>query len=157
LELLRFVEVDLVIRDGAARGYGEFQAALRRLVPHARIIALGAADADLDADSVLPSETSAQELEAAVQRAVQRSRLDHEVATLRARAGTALATPAPGMAGGSAADPSWDSAALARVLKEVTRVFAIGFDLPRALDVFLDAIAELLRPSRMALLLPDDP
>src|SRR5215510_13341714 len=70
LELLRFVEVDLVIRDGAARGYGEFQAALRRLVPHARIIALGATGADLDADSVLPSETSAQELEAAVQSAV---------------------------------------------------------------------------------------
>ena len=45
--------------------------------------------------------------------------------------------------------------AFARVLKEFTGAFAAGFDLPRALEMFLDAIGELVRPTRMALLLPD--
>ena len=40
------------------------------------------------------------------------------------------------------------------MLKEFTRAFAAGFDLPRALEMFLDAIGELVRPTRMALLLP---
>ena len=156
LDLLRFVEVDLVVRDSATRGYAEFRAALRRLVPHARMLALGSADPDLDADAVLAADASPHEFEAAVHRAVEGSRLDREVAALRARVDAASASAGSG-ALATAADPSWDSAALARVLKEVTRVFAIGFDLPRALDVFLDAIAELVRPSRMALLLPDEP
>jgi hypothetical protein len=42
------------------------------------------------------------------------------------------------------------------VLKEFSRVIAAGFDLPRVLDMFLDAIGELLRSTRTALLLPDE-
>ncbi|MBI4246462.1 MAG: GAF domain-containing protein, partial [Candidatus Rokubacteria bacterium] len=37
-----------------------------------------------------------------------------------------------------------------------SRVFAAGFDLPRVTEMFLDAIAELLRPTRLALLTPDE-
>src|SRR5207245_2880054 len=53
------------------------------------------------------------------------------------------------------ADEPWEGAAFARVLKEFTRAFAAGFDLRRALEMFLDAIGDLVRPTRMALLLPD--
>jgi nitrogen fixation/metabolism regulation signal transduction histidine kinase len=42
------------------------------------------------------------------------------------------------------------------VLKEFSRVIAAGFHLPRVLDMFLDAVGELLRPTRSALLLPDE-
>ena len=41
------------------------------------------------------------------------------------------------------------------MLRGFTGVLAAGFDLPRALGMFLDAIGELVRPTRMALLLPD--
>src|SRR5207244_11527190 len=36
-----------------------------------------------------------------------------------------------------------------------TRAFAAGSHLPRVLEMFLDAIGELVRPTRTALLLPD--
>jgi nitrogen fixation/metabolism regulation signal transduction histidine kinase len=46
--------------------------------------------------------------------------------------------------------------ALSRVLKGFSRLFAAGFDLPRAREMFLDGIGELLRPARSAVLLPDE-
>ena len=39
--------------------------------------------------------------------------------------------------------------------KEFAKALAAGFDLPRVLDLFLDAVAELARPSRSAILLAD--
>src|SRR4029450_8326507 len=76
-------------------------------------------------------------------------RLTREITALR----SSLAPEARGVM--AAPDqPGW-GAASARVLKEFTRAFAAGFDLPRALEMFLDAIGDLVRPTRMALLLPD--
>ncbi|HVG78722.1 MAG TPA: GAF domain-containing protein, partial [Patescibacteria group bacterium] len=45
--------------------------------------------------------------------------------------------------------------ALSRVLRGITGGLAAGFDLPRVLGMFLDAIAELVHPTRSAVLLPD--
>ena len=39
--------------------------------------------------------------------------------------------------------------------KEFAKALAAGFDLPRVLDQFLDGVAELVRPSRAAILLAD--
>ena len=44
---------------------------------------------------------------------------------------------------------------MARLLRGFTGVLAAGFDVPRALGMFLDSIGELVRPTRMALLRPD--
>jgi PAS domain S-box-containing protein len=44
---------------------------------------------------------------------------------------------------------------LARVLKAFSRVLAAGFDLRRVLETFLDAIGDVVRATRMAVLLPD--
>src|SRR2546426_11002997 len=55
----------------------------------------------------------------------------------------------------AAGETSWDSAALARVLRAFSRVFAAGFALRRVLDTFLEAIGDLVRPTRVAVLLPD--
>src|SRR2546422_957545 len=52
-------------------------------------------------------------------------------------------------------ETSWDNAALARVLKAFSRVFAAGFDLRRVLDTFLEAIGDVVRPTRVAVLLPE--
>ncbi|MGH7276570.1 MAG: GAF domain-containing protein, partial [Candidatus Rokuibacteriota bacterium] len=71
-----------------------------------------------------------------------------EVAALRASAGAGALAPPAGV------EEPWEGVALARVLKEFTRAFAAGFDLPRVLDMFLDAIGELVRSTRAALLLP---
>src|SRR5262249_15555887 len=42
------------------------------------------------------------------------------------------------------------------VVREFTRLLAAGFDLPRALETFLDGVGKLVRPARSALLLPDE-
>src|SRR5207253_6685520 len=47
------------------------------------------------------------------------------------------------------------SQALTQVAKEFAKALAAGFDLPRVLDLFLDAVAEMVRPSRSAILLAD--
>src|SRR5581483_6327677 len=89
----------------------------------------------------------ARELELIMRQAAERNRLARELAVLRAEA-----TPsAPVGASGGV-----DGAALARVLKELGRMLAAGFDLPRMAEMFLDAVGELLRPTRSALLLPDE-
>jgi two-component system, NtrC family, sensor histidine kinase AtoS len=51
---------------------------------------------------------------------------------------------------------SESSSASVQLLKGFTRLLAAGFDLPRTLEMFLDGVNEFLRPSRLALLLPDD-
>ena len=51
--------------------------------------------------------------------------------------------------------PEASSHALAQVAKEFAKALAAGFDLPRVLNLFLDAVAEMVRPSRSAILLAD--
>jgi PAS domain S-box-containing protein len=50
-------------------------------------------------------------------------------------------------------DPSRE---LNQVAKEFAKALAAGFDLPRVIDLFLDAVSELARPSRSAILLAED-
>ena len=47
-------------------------------------------------------------------------------------------------------------AALGTVLKEMGKLLAAHFDIERVVEFFLDAIAELVRPGRVALLLADE-
>jgi nitrogen fixation/metabolism regulation signal transduction histidine kinase len=56
------------------------------------------------------------------------------------------------------AELAWDAGAreLTQVAKEFAKALAAGFDLPRVLDLFLDAVSELARPSRSAILLSED-
>ena len=61
---------------------------------------------------------------------------------------------APGPPTGEGESP-WDSVAMARVLKGFTGMLAAGFDVPRAMGLFLESIGELVRPTRVALLRPD--
>jgi PAS domain S-box-containing protein len=149
LKMLGLVEVDLVVHD--ARGAADlrsFAGALRATAPSALLLAIaGRAEDDELVDFRLAEDFTARELELVMRQAAERNRLARELAVLRAEA-----TPsAPVGASGGV-----DGAALARVLKELGRMLAAGFDLPRMTEMFLDAVGELLRPTRSALLLPDE-
>jgi PAS domain S-box-containing protein len=152
LKTLRLVEVDLVVRDGArGRDLTSFVARLRPVAPAALVIAIAPEEDDVAAaDLALPEQFTEHDLEMALRHAVDRQRLIREVAGLRAQ----LSAPSP------LVDPPHDMAAsdrsIGRVLKEFSRLLAAGFDLPRVLELFLDALGELLRPTRAAVLLPDE-
>jgi PAS domain S-box-containing protein len=153
LKTLRLVDIELVVRDrvGPPGALRAFITAVRETAGSAVTIAIGPDADDLDApDFTIPEGFTERDLEAACRHAAERQRLLTELALLRAQGASAPArVPA-------ASDPerSSDGAVLARVLKEFSRMFATGFDLPSALEVFLNAIGELVRPTRMALLLP---
>jgi nitrogen-specific signal transduction histidine kinase len=151
LRLARYVDVDLVVRDAreSGRGVRELAAGLRDATPGALLILVGAADEEeVPVEVTMPADFTQRDVDMAVARALEKQRLIREVTTLRARA----APPADAMR----MDSAWDGMTLARTMKELARAFAAGFDLPRMLEMFLDAVGELVRPARAALLLPDD-
>ncbi len=153
LKTLRLVDVDAVFRESRrpAPELGPFVAAVKSLRPTAMVVAIGAPEEESEAaDLTLPAAFGQRDLDAVIRQITDRRRLLYEVATLRAQ----LAASRP--AEGAGANAVAESPRAARILKEFTRVLAAGFDLPRMLDMFLDAIGELLRPSRSALLLLDD-
>lgn len=153
LKTLRLIDIDVVLRDstGPARGLEAFVAAVRGTAPATLTIAVGPHEDEVEsADFVLAAGFAPRELESVLRHATEKQGLVREVQTLRAQA---TAPPAPATTGG---DVSSDGVALARALKEFTSLFAAGFDLPRVLDMFLNAIGELVRPTRSAILLPDN-
>src|SRR5258705_7858315 len=152
LKTLRLIDIDVILRGGAglARDLESFVARVKELAPSALTVAIGATGDETDvADFWLPVTFTQRELDGALRRVTDKVRLTHEITALR----SSLASEGPGVTAGP--DEPWAGAAFARVLKEFTRAFAAGFDLPRALEMFLDAIGELVRPTRMALLMPD--
>lgn len=152
LKTLRLIDIDFVIREGASSlgNLAAFLAEARAIVPGALTVIVGPAEGHEEvADFVIPRSFSRQDVEVTLRRAAEKQDLTREVARLRAASPSRTTTPAP------TTEPTWNEGALPRVLRQFARVFAAGFDLPRVLEMFLDAVAELLRPARIALLLPD--
>src|SRR5206468_4153563 len=150
LKTLRLIEIDVVVRGGVGmpRDVESFVARVRAIAPSALTVVIAATAQDAEvADFALPLTFTQRELDGMLRRVIDKLRLTREITALR----SSLAPEVPGTAAGP--DEPWEGAAFARVLKEFTRAFAAGFDLPRALEMFLDAIGELVRPTRMALLL----
>ena len=152
LKTLRLVEIDLVLRDsaGPAGALSTFVSGARDVAPGALVVAVGAAgEEEATADFMVPDGFTTRELDTVLRHALDKQRLMREVKMLRFPS-----TPLPA-ARAAADETSWDNAALARVLKAFSRVFAAGFDLRRVLDTFLEAIGDVIRPTRVAVLLPD--
>src|SRR6267142_2055114 len=152
LKTLWLIDIDVILRGGAGlpQELEAFIARVKEASPAALTVAIGApGDETAAADFALPLTFGQRELDGALRHVADRLRLTREVAALRSSV-TPRGAGAP-----TGADEPWEGAAFARVLKEFTRAFAAGFDLPRALEMFLDAIGELVRPTRMALLMPD--
>src|SRR5262245_1056229 len=151
LKTLRLIDIDFIVRGGPGllQGLEMFIARVKEVSPSALTVVVGApGDDTAAADFVLLPTFGQRELEGALRHVTDKLRLTREVAALRSDL-TPRAVGAP-----TGPDQPWEGAAFARVLKEFTRAFAAGFDLPRALEMFLDATGELVRPTRMALLLP---
>ena len=154
LKTLRLVEIDLVLRDsaGPAGALSTFVSGARDVAPSALVVAVGAAgEEEAAADFMVPDGFTTRELDAVLRHALEKQRLVREIKMLR----TPSSAPHTPTRGGAGEETSWDNAALARVLKAFSRVFAAGFDLRRVLDTFLEAIGDVVRPTRVAVLLPD--
>jgi PAS domain S-box-containing protein len=149
LKIARLVDLDAVFRDaaGAGRALREFAARIREAAPGATLVLIGAEGEDAAlGDVALPRPFTEADLKRIVRQIEEKQGLLGEIAALRAQA-TAPAPPA---------DPDRDTRALNRILTEFSRVLAAGFDLHKVSEMFLDAVAELVRPTRLALLMPDD-
>ncbi|HEV8641264.1 MAG TPA: GAF domain-containing protein [Methylomirabilota bacterium] len=153
LKTLRLIDVDTVIRDsrGPARSLGTFVSQVREMTPGTLVLAIGPGEEEGGAaDLSLPATFTQRDLDGALHQADGRQRMLHEIATLRAQV-----APRASDSTSTGEEPARETEMLTRILREFSRVFAAGFDLPRLLDMFLDAIGELLRPTRSALLLLD--
>lgn len=146
--ILDLVDVDVVLLD--ARAAGNPQALLARVRsrrPGAITATIGADDGDRDgADFALAADAGPRGLEQLAHQVVERHRLLTEIAALRTRLAAAPAGAPPPPAG-------LDAAVLGARLRQFARAFAAGFELPRVLETFLDAVGEMMRPTRSALLL----
>ena len=163
LRTLRLTEVDLILKHAAhpARELNGFIAKARQLRPTAVVVCVLPAEglspddemAAEEADFVLLYPFSTQHVQAVLRQADDKLRLLQEVAALRSARRSV--GPEPIM---DEAELAWGASAreLTQVAKEFAKALAAGFDLPRVLDLFLDAVSELARPSRSAILLSED-
>jgi signal transduction histidine kinase/CheY-like chemotaxis protein len=162
LKTLRVTRVEAVVKEAAAplRAVPTFISRVRHLCPSAVVICvLPAGDSSEDeesaaeaADFVLLQPFTSRHLQDVVRQAEEKLRLLQEVTAFRsARGGAAVGNGHEESLFGLEAS----SHALTQVAKEFAKALAAGFDLPRVLDLFLDAVSEMVRPSRSAILLAD--
>jgi len=163
LRTLRLTEVDLILKHAAqpARDLDGFIAKARHLRPTAVVVCILPAEdpspddelAAEEADFALLYPFSPQHLRAVLRQADEKLRLLQEVTALRS-----ARLPAGPDSAMEEVDPAFDASPLelTQVAKEFAKALAAGFDLPRVLDLFLDAVSELARPSRSAILLSED-
>jgi PAS domain S-box-containing protein len=152
LRTLRLVDIDVILREstGPPGALATFVTAAREITGGATVIAVGATgEEESSADFVVPEGFTARELDAVLRHALDRQRLLRELTASRMPHRAAVPPLAP------AEDSGWDHSGLARVLRGFTGVLAAGFDFPRALGMFLDAIGEIVHPTRVAVLVPD--
>ena len=162
LKTLRVTPVEAIVKEIAAPAEEVplFIARARHHCPNAVVICVlppgdGPPDdeslADV-ADFVLLQPFTSRHLQDVVRRAEEKLRLLEEVAAFRSSRGT----PATGNNHeGVMLGLEVSSHALTQVAKEFAKALAAGFDLPRVLELFLDAVSEMVRSSRSAILLVD--
>jgi signal transduction histidine kinase len=162
LKTLRVTQVEAIVKEAAAplRDVPAFIARARHLCPNAVVICvLPPGDSSQDdenaaeaADFVLLQPFTSRHVHDMVRQAEEKLRLLEEVAAFR----SSRRGPSTGNGHESAIlGLEASSHALTQVAKEFAKALAAGFDLPRVLDLFLDAVSEMVRPSRSAILLAD--
>jgi nitrogen-specific signal transduction histidine kinase len=149
IKQLRMVDIDIAVRPATARagGFSQFAERARNASPRTVLVAVTGDDDDTDdADFVLDRDFRDRELKTTLRHAFDKRTLVRELDRLR--------RGAPSMAA-SEREISAETGSSTKLLREFTRVFTAGLDLPRTLETFADAVSELLRPARLAVLLPD--
>ncbi|HET8577552.1 MAG TPA: GAF domain-containing protein [Methylomirabilota bacterium] len=162
LKTLRITAIELIIKEAApsVREVPAFIGQVRHLCPNAVVICVLTPEATAPedeaaaeaADFALLQPVTSRHLQGVLRQAEEKLRLLQEVAALRSSR-----RPNGFDNGLEGADlgPEPSSQALAQVAKEFAKALAAGFDLPRVLDLFLDAVSEMAQPSRSAILLAD--
>ncbi len=161
LKTLRVTQVEAIVKEALAplRDVPSFITRARHVCPSAVVICVlppsensedgeSAAEA---ADFVLLQPFTARHLHDVLRHAEEKLHLMQEVAAFRSSRNLGSGNGPEGSILGTEAS----SHALTQVAKEFAKALAAGFDLPRVLDLFLDAVAEMVRPSRSAILLAD--
>lgn len=161
LRTLRLTEMELIIKEATPplKHLAAFITRARHLCPTGVIVCVltpgstssedeSAAEA---ADFVLLQPFTTRHLQGLLKQAEDKLRLLQEVAALRvAQRPTPESSHEAPVSG-----PPVSLHAVTQMAKEFAKALAAGFDLPRVLDQFLDGVAELVRPSRCAILLAD--
>jgi signal transduction histidine kinase len=125
----------------------DFTRSVREITHSCPVVVVSDSDEQkLAADFIVPTVHTPAQLSTVLSRALERHRLLEEVSSLRLQA-RARPNVEPES---SLADATRLSS---KLLNEFTRILAAGFDLSRTLVIFLDGVAELLRPARLGLLL----
>ena len=161
LRTLRMTAVDLIVKDAApARDVPAFIERARQICPTAVVVCVLPAEGmqpedepALDrADFVLIQPFTGSHLQGVLRQAEEKLRLLQEVTALRS-------SPRPSESAVFTSDPGpaldLPSDVLTRMVKEFAKALSAGFDISRVLDLFLDAVGELARPSRSAILAAD--
>jgi PAS domain S-box-containing protein len=158
LRTLRLTEMELIVKEAIPpfKNLGAFFSSVRHLCPNAVVLCVvpGAASIEDEsaieaADFVLIQPFTTRQLQSLLRQADDKLRLLQELAALRASRRTSIEGAQEAASPGVQAS----SHALTQMAKEFAKALAAGFDLPRVLDQFLDGVAELVRPSRAAILL----
>jgi nitrogen-specific signal transduction histidine kinase len=98
------------------------------------------------ADFVLRRPFSREDLCQAIDQALEKQHLLEELASVRGQAGAQPAPVAPKL------NNDLSLSRIGQILRDFAKAFSAKSDLHRALNLFLDAIGEFLRPSRMSIL-----
>jgi nitrogen-specific signal transduction histidine kinase len=158
LRTLRLTQMDLIVKEATPpfKGLGAFISSVRHLCPNAVVLCVvpGAQSIEDEsaieaADFVLIQPFTTRQLQSLLRQADEKLHLLQELAALRASRRPPVEGPSEATSPGVQAS----SHALTQMAKEFAKALAAGFDLPRVLDQFLDGVAELVRPSRAAILL----
>ena len=159
VEYLQLTKVDVVVAASAARPelIARFFEQAKTLHPYCVTLSIAPAlPAELvgtepvlaPGDVFLRQPFSGNELRHVLAQALEKQQLLEEIAALRA-AGPGLQQPVSAVRGGSG-DVSL--ARIGQILRNFAKAFSTNFDLPEALQVFLEAVREFLRPSRQSIL-----
>ncbi|MGH8068584.1 MAG: histidine kinase dimerization/phospho-acceptor domain-containing protein [Candidatus Entotheonellia bacterium] len=97
-------------------------------------------------DFLLRRPFSREDLCQIIDQALEKQRLLEELASVRGQVGTQPTTAARKLSS------DLSLARIGQILRDFAKAFSAKSDLPRALNLFLEAIGEFLRPSRMSIL-----
>ncbi len=162
LKALRLTEVDLIVKDATSRvrEFPAFVAKARQLSPSAVVVCLHSSEELSDeeresvetADFLLRKPFSGEDLAFVLRQAEEKRRLILEVEAIRSRESPHADAPGETRDRGPA---EFSSEVLGQMVKEFAKALSANFDRSQVLNRFLDAVTELARPSRSALLMAD--
>jgi nitrogen-specific signal transduction histidine kinase len=157
LEFLQLTKVDVVVAAFEAHSSKSLQffAQVKALQRHCVTVYLAPAPPPDGAeeetsmpqsDFVLRRPFTGDDLRRVIEQALEKQRLLEELASLRSQSGSQQPATSPKMG----ADLSL--ARIGQILRGFAKAFSANNDLSQALNLFLDAISEFLRPSRVSIL-----